>query len=746
MQKARVMGKWSRRAFISLGVLSGGALVLGIAIRPGNRAKKVKGFIGNIDETVLNIWVKIAADNTITVIVPHAEMGQGTHTTLAMMLADEMDADWSKVKVMEAPSDKEYANYALAKGFILKNKKLPSFLTDTLNGTFLAITKQMGLQITGGSSSVRFTGTYAMRIAGAAVKEVLMKAAADLWKLPVEELQAQKSHVLHEKTKQSIPYASLAESALELKQDVNPRLKSPDEYTLMGTSPKRLDAPAKVNGTANFGIDVKLPNMKYASIKASPVFGSKLKSVDEAVISSMKGVQKVVSLETAVAVIADSYWLASSAINKLPITFEDSSKASISQNDIYKTYLECFEKANKDGDQIEDVHKGDMANTFLAGEKQLSAEYRVPFLAHATMEPMNCTAHMHDGICELWLGSQNPLGFAKSVAEVLDIPIDKVKVYNQYLGGGFGRRSVPDVAIQAALLAQEVDYPVKLIWSREEDIRQDHYREANISRFKASLNQEGMVTGWENQFMFKNEPPEAPHIPYAIKNQFIHYTETENPIPWGFWRSVDSSMHGFFTESFMDELAVKANKDPYEFRREHLEDSPRHLKVLDLAAEKANWSSSLSSNWGRGISIHKSFGTIVAQVVEVEIIKGKVKVHRVVCAADPGYAFHPDGFVAQMESGIIYGLTAAIYGEINIENGAVVESNFHDYEMLRMNECPTIETYIISSDNFPGGAGEPSTPGIAPALTNAIFSATGQRIRELPIKNYQLEMPKEVIG
>jgi isoquinoline 1-oxidoreductase beta subunit len=362
------------------------------------------------------------------------------------------------------------------------------------------------------------------------------------------------------------------------------------------------------------------------------------------------------------------------------------------------------------------------------------------------MEPMNCTALVSETGCELWVGSQNPLGFAVSVAEALDLDSENVIVNNQYLGGGFGRRVVEDVAVQAARIAREVDYPVKLIWSREEDIRQDFYREANISRFKAALDSNGDISAWNNQFLFKHEPEEAPHIPYDVENQFIHYTESLTHVPWGYWRSVDSSMHAFFTESFMDELAHTAKKDPYQYRRGQLSNAPRFLKVLDLAAEKAGWGTTLPENWGRGISIHESFGTIVAQVVEVEVSEGKLKVHRVVCAADPGFDFHPDGFEAQMESGIVYGLTAALYGEITIENGAVVQSNFHDYQMLRMNENPKIETYIIKSDNFPGGAGEPSTPCIAPALANAIFDATGTRIRELPVKNHELKVNARILG
>jgi isoquinoline 1-oxidoreductase beta subunit len=354
------------------------------------------------------------------------------------------------------------------------------------------------------------------------------------------------------------------------------------------------------------------------------------------------------------------------------------------------------------------------------------------------MEPMNCTAWVHDDICELWTGTQNPLGFAAEVADVLDMNLEDVVLHNQYLGGGFGRRAFPDYAIQAARLAAEVHYPVKLIWSREEDMRHDHYRQASISRFQAALDGAGKPTAWVNQYVEKHDPREAPYIPYGIDNQFIHFAESQTHVPWGFWRSVDHSLHAFFTESFIDELAFEAGQDPYQYRRDLLENTPRFQKVLDLAAEKSGWDTPLPENWGRGIAIHRSFGTIVAQVVEVEVTAGKVRPRRAICAVDAGFAMHPDGMKAQMESGIVYGLTAALYSDITIHRGAVAQSNFHDYPMLRMNESPDIETYIINSGEKIGGAGEPGTPAIAPALVNAIFNATGKRIRELPVKLHDL--------
>ena len=732
------MGKWTRRAFISAGVVAGGVVVFGVAIRPGNRAEKVRGLIAGKDESVFNVWVKISPDNTVTAIIPHAEMGQGAHTTLAMMLADEMDADWDNVKMLEAPANKEYANYALAKGFAAGDVDFPSFLVDTVDGFFLTVMKAMNMQITGGSMSVQTTGQVGMRIAGAATRAVLLEAAADAWGVPVGQLKAEKSQVIHEASSRSAPFADFAMRAAELSLPVKPRLKTPDEYTIMGTDVQRFDVPAKVDGSAEFGIDASLPGMKYAAVMASPVFGTVIRSVDDSSIQDMPGIRRVVNLGDAVAVVADGYWQAKNALNRLDIEFEQNGNETIEQSDIFSQFTADMDAATAKGDEILDFKKGDAGSVLAGAERVVTAEYRVPYLSHAPMEPMNCTAWMHDDICELWTGTQNPLGFAAEVADALEMDLENVMLHNAYLGGGFGRRAFPDYTIQAAKIAAEVPYPVKLIWSREEDMRHDHYRQASISRFKAALDDEGNPTAWVNQYVEKHDPKEAPYIPYGIDNQYIHYAESKTHVPWGFWRSVDHSLHAFFTESFIDEVAFAAKKDPYRYRHDLLANAPRYQKVLDLAAEKANWESPLPDNWGRGIAIHKSFGTIVAQVVEVEIVDGRVFPRRAICAVDAGFTMHPDGMKAQMESGIVYGLTAALYSDISIRRGAVAQSNFHDYQMLRMDESPEIDTYIINSGEKVGGAGEPGTPAIAPALVNAIFNATGKRIRELPVKLHDL--------
>jgi isoquinoline 1-oxidoreductase beta subunit len=735
------MGKWSRRAFITIGVLAGGAVVFGVAIRRGNPVDRVSDFMASDDETMLNVWLKIGADNSTTIFVPHAEMGQGIHTTLPMMLADELDANWDEVSVIEAPAHKEYAAYALARGFMAGNADIPEMLVDTVNGFFLLATQTMGLQITGGSTSVQHTGELAMRVGGASARAVLLSAAAEKWNVDVDELETEKSHIIHAATSRRAPYSKFAADAATLTQSPTPNLKRRDDFKIMGTSVPRVDIPAKVDGTASFGIDVVLPGMKYATVMAAPVFGSVVLDIDSNSLANMQGVHKVINLDDAVVVVADGYWTAKKALEQISITWSQTANAEVEQDEIFNQFSRSLDTATENGDYNDDFAVGDVNDAFSTADLIVESEYRVPYLAHATMEPMNCTAWSHDGQCELWLGTQNPLGFAKEVATALDIDADNVVVHNQYLGGGFGRRAFGDIAVQAARIANAVAYPVKLIWSREEDMRHDHYRQASISRFKGAIDAGGRPTAWLNQYVEKHDPADAPHIPYSIDNQLIHYADSPTHVPWGFWRSVDNSLHGFFKESFIDELAIAAGKDPYEYRRELLADQPRFRDILDLAAAKAGWGTSLPDNVGRGIAITKSFGSIVAQVVEAEIVNGSPKARRVVCAVDAGYAMHPDGMAAQMESGIIYGLTAALYGDISIRRGAVMQSNFHDYKMLRMNEAPMIETHIINGGDKIGGAGEPATPAIAPALANAIFDATGIRVRELPMSKIDFSEP-----
>ncbi len=737
------MGKWSRRGFITAGVVAGGALVVGVAIRPGHRASKLAPLVTEGDETLVSAWVKIDPNNQVTAIVPHSEMGQGAQTALAQMLAEELDARWEDVSFMEAPAHDEYANYMLGKGFLLGEAEVPKALVGTVDGVFLQVAKAMRLQITGGSLSVRATGAYGMRVAGAAARELLVKAAAQAWQVPVAEVEAREGQLFHQASGRQAPFAEFAAAAAEMTPSYTPELKNPEDFRIVGQSVPRHDIPAKVDGTAMFGIDAEVPGMQIATIKAAPVFGAAVASVDDSAARSQAGVSDVVQLDDAVAVIADSYWTARQALSKVAIEWTQPEQTAVSQEDIFAQFDADMDRARAEGAEQEDVRVGDVAGAFGSASQTVEATYRVPYLAHACMEPMNATVAIDGERCTVWVGSQNPLGTRYAVAEALELDVDKVTVHNHMMGGGFGRRATDDAVVQAALLARAAGTPVKLIWSREEDVQHDHYRPAITSRFKASLDADGVPTAWENQYVDKHEPAEAPHIPYAVPNQYIHYADSPTHVPFGPWRSVDHSQHGFFTESFVDELAGAAGQDPYGYRRTLLKDAPRHRAVLDKAAELAGWGESLETGRGRGIALQSSFGSIVAQVVDVTVSDGDVSVDRVVCAVDPGIAVTPDGLTAQMESGIIYGLTAALHGDIQIDQGAVVQSNFHDYPMVRMADSPQIDVHIINSGEAMGGAGEPGTPGIAPALTNAIYAATGTRVRQLPVSQYDLTFSVE---
>jgi isoquinoline 1-oxidoreductase beta subunit len=731
------MGKWTRRGFITAGVAAGGVLVVGVGVREGHRAPKLAEMMTKDGETLVNVWVKLAPDNTVTAIVPHSEMGQGVFTSMAQMLADEMDADWEKVTFEQAPAHEAYANYPLGREFIMGDAKVPGLVQDSLNGAFFQIAKSMSLQITGGSTSVRFTGQGGMRIAGAAAREMIVKAAAKAWGVPAKELRTEKSYVYHDASGQSATYASFAEQAGKYSPPTQPKLKTPDQYKLMGKSLARFDIPAKVDGTAEFGIDVDLPDMKYAAVMGPPVLGAEVESVDETYAADMPGVIKILNKGSFVAVVADGYWKAENAVRQLEVTWTKTGAETLNSADIYTQLGTAMDDVTASGKANKDIKTGNVAKATEGAARVYEAEYSVPFLAHAAMEPLNATAWVHDGKIELWSGLQNPLGVRDEIAGTFDVKKSDVEIHNALLGGGFGRRATPDYPLMAVEIAKEFSHPVKMIWSREQDTQQDWYRPASVSRFKAGLDENGMPVSWENLFVQKFDPPEASHIPYKIDNQLIHYAEAEHHMRFGPWRSVDHTQHGFFIESFVDELAHEAGMDGYAYRRKLLEYSPRYTKVLDTAAKLAGWGRDIREGRGLGIALVDSFGTIVAQVVEVDVTGAEPKVIHVWCAADPGYAMNPDGFIAQIESGIIYGLTAALYGEITIEEGAVVQSNFHDYPMLRIDQAPEMTVEIINSGEKVGGGGEPGTPPIAPALANAVFAATGVRVRSQPIANFQ---------
>ncbi|MEO9971089.1 MAG: molybdopterin cofactor-binding domain-containing protein [Hyphomonadaceae bacterium] len=729
------MNKWTRRGFITAGALTGGALVVGVAIRPGHRAPKLAGMVAGEGEMLVNTWVKIDADNLVTAIAPHSEMGQGAPTALTQMLADEMDADWEHVAFEEAPAHEDFANYALAREYIAGEATIPRFLDGTVDGVFLALSKNMDMQITGGSTSIRLTGQRGMRIAGAAAREMIVKAAAKTWKVPARELRTESSHVYHDASGQSGRYADFAEEAAKHMPPSQPKMKEAAEYRIMGKPKQRFDIPSKVDGTAKFGIDADLPGMKYAAVMGAPVIGSTIKSVDTSAAEAMPGVIKIVQKDHFVAVVADGYWQAQQAIYALDATFDEGEAGTLNQEGVYDRFRTMMSEAVEAGKEKKDIAHGNARKAFKDSGHTVEFGYEVPFLAHAAMEPLNATVSIdrEAGTAEVWTGSQNPLGTRNTVAEALGFKEGNVTVHNQFLGGGFGRRATPDYPVMAAEIAAECDFPVKMIWSREEDTQQDWYRLASISRFKIGLDDDGMPVSWDQQYVDKHDPPEAAHPIYNLPNVFVHYIESDHHMRFGAWRSVDHTQHGFYIESAVDELADTAGKDPYEYRRALLAGKPRHIAVLDAAAKAAGWGKTMPEGQGIGISIVESFGTICAQVVEVDMTGGMPRVTNVYVAADPGFVINPDGFTAQMESGVIYGLTAALYGEITIDQGRVVQSNFHDYEIVRMDEAPEIHVTLINSGARLGGGGEPGTPPIAPALANAIFNATGTRLRSLPL-------------
>lgn len=726
--------KWTRRGFITAGVVAGGALMVGVAIRPGHHEKKLRRYVEGEGETLITAWVKINEDNRVTAIIPHAEMGQGVLTALGAMLAEEMDVQMDNLDIVEAPAEKDYANFILAREFILGGKPIKGFVTDTVNGAFLAITKSMGLQITGGSASVRFTGAAAIQTAGAAARDMIMKAAAKEWDVKLSELSAKDTFIHHTPSGKSAPYAKFAKAAAESKPNLHPVLKARKDYTIMGTSVPRRDIPAKVDGTAMFGLDAHVDGMKIATVKAAPVHGARVASLDASEARSMPGVIDVLNMGSYVAVVADGYWQAKQALDYVEVEFTKDKSANVSSETILAQYRDDIANSKSYKSMVK---KGDAAAAAKGAASVYEAEYTVPFLAHACMEPMNALAWVRDGKCDIWTGTQNPLGVRATTAKALDMDFDAVTVHNQFLGGGFGRRATADYTDQAALLSQKTGLPIKLIWTREEDMAQDHYRPSAMAQLKAAIGDDGYPVSWENTFVHKLDPAEASHIFYDIPNQNIRYTESPVHIRFGPWRSVDHTQHGFYTESFIDELASQAGIDSYEYRRKLLQSKPRHLAVLDAAAKSAGWGKALPAGQAQGIAITESFMTIVAEVVTVDMNGAEPRVVHVACAADAGLAVNPDGFKAQMESGIIYGLTAALYGDISIADGEVEQSNFHDYEMVRMDTAPDIDVIIINSDARIGGAGEPGTPPITPALTNAIFNATGQRIRNLPVKHHE---------
>lgn len=724
------MGKVTRRLMIFGGVAAaGGGLAIGYGLLPYETLDRARQ-IGSKGEAMLAAWVRIAPDNTVTVIVPHSEMGQGVHTSLPMMLAEELDADWALVRMEQAPADMAFANSGLARGFLRGDASVPSWLNGTADFGFRKVAEFMNLQLTGGSASIRFTGVDGMRRTGAAARAMLVKAAAQKWGVSEFDVEAKKSILTNKSTGKTMTFGEIATVAAKVSVSSDVKLKDKKDYTIVGQPIQRFDIPAKVQGKANYGIDVRLEKMSYAVIASSPVFGGKLKSVDEKPALQMRGVRQVVKLADAIAVIADNTWRAKEALAVLKPEWDEGAGAKLSSESIY-----ALMNAALDADKLTDaIVIGDVDVALKNSKRVVEASYQVPYLAHATMEVMNCTAAFDNGKLSIWGGFQHGLEAKAKAAAAAGIPIDDVTLHHTTMGGGFGRRgNTVDYLIKTIAIARQVEGPVQVVWTREEDMTQDYYRNASVARMKASLDDNGSITAWSHRFTDKYDPFDALQIQYDIANQSVRYAENVNPIPWGSWRSVDHTQHGFFIETFMDELAHAVGKDPFEFRRAHLAKAPRHKATLELAASMAGWGQPLAAGRARGISIRDAFGTIVAQVAEVSLTAdGHPKVHKVWSAVDPGEVINPATFIAQIQGGAIYGLTAALYGNIVIEKGRVVQQNFPDYEMVRMADAPVHEVKFIESGARTGGAGEPGTVPIAAAVGNAIFALTGKRVRQLP--------------
>ena len=702
----------NRRSFLQVSAAAGGGLLVGTYLPSFTTVLAAESFEPNV-------WIKVNADDTVRIMLTMLEMGQGVMTSMPMLVAEELDFDWTRIKTEWAGADPRYGN--------------PNF---------------GGQQLTAGSNSVR--GMWkVLREAGATARMMLVTAAAQTWGVAENTCSTDKGEVIHQASGRRLKYGALVDKAAALPVPTAVTLKDPKNFKVLGNSLARLDVPAKVNGSAVFGIDVKLPGLLTAKVVRCPVFGGKVARFNADKAKAVPGVKNVVQISTGVSVVADNYWSASQGAQALEITWDEGPLAKLTSAEILTRYKELAQKPGK-------VARNDgNADAVIAGSKSFERTFEAPFLAHATMEPMNCTADVRADGCDVYVPTQGQTPSHQAAVAASGLPADKVKIHVTYMGGGFGRRGEADFVIDAVETSKAVGKPVKVVWSREDDMQHDYYRPISYARMWGAVDASGKPTVFKQHIVQQSLmkrigglPPNgvdfisvdgSANLPYDIPNVRIEYTENDPGIPFGFWRSVGASFQGFVVEAFIDEMAAAAGKDPFQFRRDLLGKSPRHKAVLELAAEKSGWGKPLPAGRSRGIAVMDAFGSYLAQVTEVSVdARGAVRVHRIVCTVDTGWVINPDTIKAQMEGGIVYGLTAALKGEITIKNGRVEQRHFGDYQMLRHNEMPEIEVYIVPSTEAPGGIGEPSTALAAGSLVNAVAAATGRRIYSLPIKADQL--------
>lgn len=728
------MKRLTRRTLLISGALLGGGFALGVVFCPDRLSRR--GAAG--DGFALATWLRIHPDNTVIVVVPHVEMGQGTHTTLAMMLVEELDAVWEQVRVEQAPAQDMFATGDVVRAFLLGERAFSPGVARPLDMAAFQMAALADLQLTGGSLSVRSTGRLGMRRAGAAARIMLLEAAAERWGVTVDACHTEAGTVYYAATARSATYGELAQAAALRSLPVSARLKPRSAYRLCGSSPQLLHARPAITGSLVYGCDAAPPGLRHAAIRHAPAFGAAIASVDKGAMGASRGILDVVQVPGAVAVVADSYWQAESVLAALALQY--SAAESPAPDD---AVLDAeFDRLLGTARPSTDFEQGDVDKAEELSGRQVEQVYAVPFLAHATLEPMNCTAWWHDGRLELWTGTQDPLGTRAVAAQAAGISAAAVTVHALHIGGGFGRRTPGsfDYVEDAVHVAQRVPYPVRVQWSREEDVRHDRYRPAGKALFRAALGSDGRPVSWRNVYtdIGYSQDRAAAFIPYDIAHQRIGRVTHEVNVPLGYWRSVEHSSQGFFMESFVDELARAAGMDPLVFRLRLLARQPRFRAALQRAADMIGWGRSVPAGSGLGLAIKESFGTIVAQAAEVTVVGDGVRVARICAAVDAGEVVHPANARAQVEGGILFGLGAALKGRISMVDGAVVQGNFHDYPVLTMAEAPDIDIAFLASGGPMGGMGEVGVPPVAAAVCNAIAVACGARLRRLPIAGQPL--------